>query len=373
MKLYLDGMFFRSTGVGRLFDYLLATLLADPSIEALHTAVPAAEREPFLGAFPDPRVKPSFVPYGPMTLGDLFLKRRLLRALREEVSLFVFPSHNVPLGAPRPFLVSVNDVTAFSPYFRVPWHREWRRSAFRWLLGRTLRRAARVVTISRTAERDLLEEFPGARGRTEVIHPWVADLFFEPPSPSAGASGAELPEDYLLYLGLRIHHKNLDGILAAFERLAPEFPRLHLVIAGRRYRDPDMVDAWKRRSPLAARVLEIVGPDDAHVVQLLAGARAFVFPSFLEGFGLPPLEAMAAGVPVVCSDLPIFREVCGEAFRPVDPARPESIASGVREVLTDPALAFSLISAGRERAQRYRKQPSQARYRELVRSLALPT
>jgi glycosyltransferase involved in cell wall biosynthesis len=363
-------MFYRSTGVGRLFDYLAAALLSDPALEALHTAVPASERESFLAAYRDPRVRPSFVPYAPMTLGDLLAKGRLLRGLRGEVSLFVYPSHNVPFGAPQPFLVNVNDVTAFSPLFRVPWHRRWRRGAFRWLLGRTLRRATRVVTLSRAAEQDLLALFPTARGRTEVVYPWVADVFFEPPQPGAAVPGVDAFGDHLLFLGLRIHHKNLEGILAAFERLAPQFPRLRLVIAGRRYQDPDMVDAWKRRSPLAGRVVEVVDPDDRQIVRLLAQARVFVFPSFAEGFGLPPLEAMAAGVPVVGSDLPVFREVYGEAFLPVDPGSPESIASGVRQVLADAGLASRLAAAGLERARAFRKESSQARYRELVRSLA---
>jgi alpha-1,3-rhamnosyl/mannosyltransferase len=90
-------------------------------------------------------------------------------------------------------------------------------------------------------------------------------------------------------------------------------------------------------------------------------------PSFAEGFGLPPLEAMAAGVPVVCSDIPVFREVYGEAVRYVDPSRPESIAAGMREVLDDSGLSGSLRQRGRERASIYRQERSIRKYLDLVR------
>ena len=81
------------------------------------------------------------------------------------------------------------------------------------------------------------------------------------------------------------------------------------------------------------RLIEISDPSDDDIARLFGGAKAFVFPSFAEGFGLPPLEAMASGVPVVCSDIPVFREVYGDAVLYVDPNRPESIAAALRALL----------------------------------------
>ena len=103
-------------------------------------------------------------------------------------------------------------------------------------------------------------------------------------------------------------------------------------------------------------------------MRLFSGAKAFVFPSFAEGFGLPPLEAMASGVPVVCSDIPVFREVYGDAVRYVDPSRPESIAEGVREVLTDDGLSARIALHGRARAELYRRSRSVNAYLDLIRS-----
>ncbi len=116
-------------------------------------------------------------------------------------------------------------------------------------------------------------------------------------------------------------------------------------------------------------MVEIPDPTDEEIVRLFAGAKAFVFPSFAEGFGLPPLEAMAAGVPVVCSDIPVFREVYGDAVLYVDPNRPESIAEGVREVLAGDGSSARIASRGRARADRYRRGRSVNAYLDLIRSM----
>ena len=156
-------------------------------------------------------------------------------------------------------------------------------------------------------------------------------------------------------------------MIRAFLHLVDDFPDLKLVIAGSRYSTPDMVDRWKVDPRLTGKLIEIPDPKDEEIVRLFSGAKAFVFPSFAEGFGLPPLEAMASGVPVVCSDIPVFREVYGDAVRYVDPGAPESIASGVRDVLGDGALADSLRKRGRERVGKYRGERSIRGYLDLVR------
>ncbi len=351
MSIYLDGMFYQCSGVGRVYENLLAALAGRPGVGEIHTVVPASRKERFLRQFPDPSIRPRFVGYGPMGIGDLVLKSGTLRSLRGRVGVFLFPGHNVPLSVPGRYIVSVNDVTVFSPHFALP---RYRKAGFRWLLSRAVHGAEEVVTISETVKGELVREFGLPPEKIRVIHPWVKEIFF--------ASGGELPperlqgKEYLLYVGLRIAHKNVEGILRAFRLLVDDYPGLRLVVAGGRYSNPDMVDRWKTDPRLVGRLIEIPDPPDEEIVRLFSGAKAFVFPSFAEGFGLPPLEAMAAGVPVVCSDIPVFREVYGDAVRYVDPSRPESIAAGIREVLDDPGLSGSLRQRGRERALIYRQE-----------------
>lgn len=360
MGIYLDGMFFRCSGVGRVYENLLEGLTACADVGDIHTAVPVAQKDRFLERFRHPSIKPVFVGYGPMSAGDLFRKSRILRSLRGSVRVYFFPGHNVPFSMPGRYIVSVNDVTVFSRHFSLP---RYRKAGFRWLLGRAVRGAEAVVTISDTVKADLVREFALPPEKIRVIYPWVKDAFFLPPP----GEGSPVSGDYLLYLGLRIAHKNVEGILRSFVLLAEEFPSLKLVLAGSRYSTPDMVDRWKGDPRLEGRLVEIPDPSDEEIRRLFGGAKAFVFPSFAEGFGLPPLEAMASGVPVVCSDIPVFREVYGEAARYVDPASPDSVAGGIREVLNDPGYALRLAMRGREQAGLYRRDRSVRGYLDLLR------
>ncbi len=357
--IYLDGMFYRCSGVGRVYENLLELLAGRPGVGEIRTVVPAGLKDRFLAQFAHPDVKPVFVGYGPMSAGDLFLKSFVLRKMRDSVRLFFFPGHNVPFSVPGRYVVSVNDVTAFTDRFALPRHRK---AAFRWLLGRAVRGAEDIVTISATARRDLIREFGLSAEDIRVIYPWIRDEFFLPPPEG----GSPVPGDYILYLGLRIAHKNVEGLLGSFAILAKEFPSLSLVIAGARYSSPDMVDRWKADPRLQGRIVEATDPTDDEIRRLFAGAKAFVFPSFAEGFGLPPLEAMAAGVPVVCSDIAVFREVYGSAVRYVEPESPESIARGVRELLTDPESALRLSKQGRQRAAMFRRDRSIGAYLDLI-------
>ena len=362
MSIYLDGMFYRCSGVGRVYENLLAAFGTEPDVGEIHTVLPALQKERFLEQFTHPMIVPTFVGYGPMGFGDLAQKTMILRSLRGKVRLYFFPGHNVPLSVPGRYIVSVNDVTVFSPHFRLPWYRK---AGFRRLLSRAVHGAETVVTISETVKGDLVRKFGLPPGKIRVIYPWIKETFFEPPL----ASGSPVSGEYLLYLGLRIAHKNVEGVIRAFLLLLDDFPELKLVIAGSRYSTPDMVDRWMGDPRLSGRLIEIPDPSDEVIARLFAGAKAFLFPSFAEGFGLPPLEAMASGVPVVCSDIPVFREVYGDAVRFVDPDRPVSIAEGVREVLTDDGMSTRFALLGRERAQRYRKDRSLHAYLDLIRSM----
>ncbi|MCU0563258.1 MAG: glycosyltransferase family 4 protein [Desulfobacterales bacterium] len=167
-----------------------------------------------------------------------------------------------------------------------------------------------------------------------------------------GTLRRESDEPYLLSLGNSKPYKNLRGLLHAFALTAPRRPGLRLKIVGRGDSFGNLRTLADRLG-IAARVHFVGRVDDAELRRLFAGARALVFPSLIEGFGLPLVEAMALGCPVVTSAIPVVREIVGDAAVCVNPARPAAIAAAIERVLGDLKLRRRLTALGRDRAQRF--------------------
>lgn len=369
MRLYVDAMFFRATGLGRVVVGALDVLSREEWVESIDTAVPAPMESEFRARFGSPKLVVHPLPYGPMSVADLSVKFRLLHRLRHRVDLFYFPSHNVPVAAPAPFVLSVNDTIPLSPAFKID---PVRRAGFRWLLQHSLSRAAGVITLTESTRGEVQRELPFASAPIDVVPPPVADLFFLDPdrsAPSCDTSGGGRVR--LLFVGARFSHKNLRTLLEAFSILAPARPGLELSIAGPRRERYDDVDRWRARSgALGARVEEHERLTDDELVGLLARSDLLVFPSLAEGFGLPPLEAMAAGVPVVCSDLPVMRETCAGAAEFADPRRAADLARAIGRVLDDEAERRRLVTEGRRRAACFRSDVVAERFRAVARRWA---
>ena len=230
----------------------------------------------------------------------------------------------------------------------------WRQ---RLLLPRSIRRAARVLTDSQYSREEILRTYRVAPDRVVVTYPGVSDHFRR-------IAGAELDRvlerygiapPYLLYVGNIQPRKNLRGLVEAFAALkrAEHLPH-RLVIVGRQAWGEADAFARVRELGLGADVLFTSYVPYADLPALYSGATALVYPSFFEGFGFPPLEAMRCGTPVVVSNRPVFPEVLGDASMKVDPAQPADIARGILAVIRDAGLRESLVARGLERARGYR-------------------
>jgi glycosyltransferase involved in cell wall biosynthesis len=220
-------------------------------------------------------------------------------------------------------------------------------------LGLTVRRAAQLVCISRSTERDLLERFPRAAGKTSVI-PLAADARFgeQPTTQELGEVarryGVE-PGGYVLATGTLEPRKNLLRLIRAHAGLPDDLRRQHpLVIAGPRGWEEQAILAAAGHRPDDVRLAGFV--PDADLARLYAGCSVFCFPSLYEGFGLPVLEAMAAGAPVIASDVSSLPEVGGDAVAYVRPRDERSIAAELERVLRSPDERAALAGRGRERA-----------------------
>jgi glycosyltransferase involved in cell wall biosynthesis len=258
-----------------------------------------------------------------------------------------------PLGYRRPLVVTVHDLgflhvpESFPPALRL---------ALRALVPWSLARAARVVTDSEFCRRDIATRYAIDPEKIAVI-PLAADARFRPRSPEEVATVLErygLRAGFLLSLGRLNRRKNLERLLDAYGRLRAEgVSDAPLVIGGK----PDYgVEAVLRRARLSAdaSAVRFVGlvPDE-HLPALYTASACFVYPSLFEGFGLPVLEAMACGTPVVVSDRAALPELVGDAGLLVDPEDTNKLAAVMAQLLGDRTLAGELGRRGLERSRRF--------------------
>lgn len=287
--------------------------------------------------------------------GDLWEELVLPRwAAARGVDVLHGPAFLIPTRRSRiAKVVTVHDLVAFTHPETIPWKYAL---YMRWLIRRAVHAASRVVADSQGVRAAIVSTLRVDPARIDVVPLGVSERFQPPPDAEVRRvrERLALPEAYLLFVGNLEPRKNLPGLLQAFRRVHARLGRpIHLVVAGK--------VAWKSRGLLAelaatdleglVRTTGYVEPED--LAALYAGAEAFVFPSFQEGFGLPVLEAMQSGTPVIAGNVAAVAEVAGDAAVLVDPASHASIAEGILAVLTDPARRADLVRRGIDRARAF--------------------
>jgi glycosyltransferase involved in cell wall biosynthesis len=338
-------MDFRRTGIGRVYESVLRGLLESEEVSVVQTVVPLSRREAFEAGYGGhPKIRAAFAPFEPFSPGDFLSKRRLLDGFSPRAGATLYPNMNVPLFPRAPFLFTVNDIIMMTP--ASSWN-----PVKKWLFGaltrRALARAAGLVCISEATRSEVERVFGPVPCPVRVIHPALGDEFLAAdPSPRGEAPIVE--GRYLLHVGIRVGHKNHAGLIRGWLEARKAYPELKLVVAGKRLWE-DEVDRLRAEHGIGEELVEYRDATDAQVKNLMAHAAAFVFPSFAEGFGIPPLEAMAMGAPVVCADIPVLREVNADAAWYADPHDPASIGAGIVAVLSDPALRSRLLEAAARR------------------------
>ncbi|WP_018467515.1 glycosyltransferase family 4 protein [Calidithermus timidus] len=225
-------------------------------------------------------------------------------------------------------------------------------SAARWrTYARRLKRADHLVAISSSAKQDAVQILSIPPERVTVTPLAVNHQRFKPSVAEGRYAGAGR---YLLHGGAFNPNKNQAGLLQAFARLAPHHPGLELRFFGPWAPEHlEWLGRERQRLGLDERVKHVGYVATEDLPSLYGNAAAFVFPSLEEGFGLPVLEAMASGAPVVTSNCSSLPEAAGEAALLVDPRDPEAIAAAVRRVLEEPGLAEHLREKGYAQAARF--------------------
>jgi glycosyltransferase involved in cell wall biosynthesis len=336
---------YRNAGVSQYIHWLMATL---PRI-APHLCLSAFGGEAARD-YPGWSVHSARRPSGGAMARILWEQLSLPRqARRERLDLLHSPVYAGPLIGRTPQIVTLHDLSFYLfPHLFPP----ARRAYLQRITRETTRRAAAVIAVSASTARDAVEILKLPPDRVRVI-PNGVNPDLRPPTTEHVASlraRLGLPENYVLYLGTLEPRKNLPVLIQAYARARRSGIEHTLVLAGGKGWYDDPIYAAIQESGVAEHVLlpgYIPGDD---LAALYGGAALFVYPSLYEGFGLPPLEAMACGVPVLVSNVSAVPEVVGSAGVTVNPREPEQIAAEMVALLGDQERRRLLASAGLERA-----------------------
>ena len=245
-------------------------------------------------------------------------------ARHDRLNVFFGPGYSVPLGLRTPRVVTLHDIS-----FAV--HPEWfgRREGLRrrWLARRSAARAALVVTVSQFARQDIIRHYDLDPARVCLVHNGIRRL---------PAAATVAPSSLVLYVGSLFNRRHLPTLIAAFAKIIPRVPdaRLAIVGADRTHPRQDLA-AVAAAAGVGDRVAFRAYVSDTELAALYAEARVFAYLSEYEGFGMTPLEALAAGVPVVVGDTPVAREVWGDAARLVPVDDPDAVADELALLMRD--------------------------------------
>ena len=311
---------------------------------------------------PAPGLFPGTAEMRVMPFPRLWTHARLSREMRAAPPDLLFvPSHVLPLIHPERCVVTVHDL-GFHYYPEA--HTLFQNLYLRWSTRYNARTATRVVADSIATRNDLVRYYRIPDERVEVVYPGRDETLGpvrDPGTLQAVRARYGLSEPYLLYVGTLHPRKNLVRLVQAFAALTNAMAagpaglkaEPQLVLAGQKGWLYEEIFDQVRKLDLVDRVVFTGYMPDADLPALLSGAAAFVFPSLYEGFGLPVLEAMACGTPVICSDVSSLPEVAGEAAVQVDPLDVEALAEAMHRVISDAELRATLVERGCEQVQRF--------------------
>ncbi|HEX8208560.1 MAG TPA: glycosyltransferase family 1 protein [Longimicrobium sp.] len=367
VTLGMDARAVHSTGVGRYVREMLAALFADPRFGHLVLLGDPDELHALLaelGVEGQATVRP-FLRSWSSHQTQLAWARMAARG-QTRADVWHFPFSDVPLLLhPRRSVVTVHDLIPIKLPGLV---RKRERIASTIALHAGARLAWRMIADSESTRRDIVSYVPRAANKVEVVPLGVAPSFRPlEPAEAALCSRAEALRPYLFCVGNRFPHKNHVAAVDALARVRAGGSAMRLVVAGGTANAhwPQVVRHAEARG-VADAVVDLGKVSETELRCLYAHCTAFLFPSLYEGFGLPVLEAMACGAPVIASNRSSVPEVMGEGGLSVDPGDSQAMADAVARLERDPGVRGEWIRKGREQAARFTWESTTQRTMEIL-------
>lgn len=357
MKIGIDARFYGpiGKGLGRYTQKLIEHL---EKIDKKNEYVIFLRKENFNDYIPkNPRFRKVLADIHWYTLEEQIYIPKIL--FKERLDLMHFPHFNVPILYTRPFVLTLHDLILL----RYPTVRATTRSAltywikffaYRLLLRVVLLRSRHIVTVSNFTKHDIVQHFKVKKERVSVTYEAASVLDRSCKTSSVDNEGIlqryGILKPYALYVGNAYPHKNLERLIRAF--MCTSLTDTQLVLVGKtdhfyeRVKN-EVTPDWQTKIVFTGHV------SDSELERLYANTRLYVFPSLYEGFGLPPLEAMMRGVPVVSSDRSSMPEILGDAALYFNPEDESDMQEKLTQAFFDDRIRRTLVTAGRHRVKQY--------------------
>lgn len=292
--------------------------------------------------------------FGPQKLWTQFALPVNLFTKRGKLDIFFSPSHYSPRFAPCKRVVSIMDLS-FIRYPAMFTKKDlWQLTNW---TAYSVKNADKIFTISEFSKSEIVDYYRVDPGKVVVTYPGYDKNKFKIQSSKIKADNVlnkyKIKKDYLLFVGTLQPRKNLEGLIKAFRILHEKYKmdKLDLVVAGKKGWLFENINKQADKGSLKEKIIFLDFPENEELVRLYQNATCFVLPSFYEGFGLPVLEAMACGCPVIASNNSSLPEVVGKAGKLVDSKSPEEIAKMILMVVNNRAIRNKMIRIGLERVQ----------------------
>lgn len=285
--------------------------------------------------------------------------------------ILISPHYNIPLLPVRAKkrMVFIHDVNHLAHYESLNLKEK---IYSRYMINRAIKKSDCVVTVSEFSKSEILKYTSASADQIKVLYFGInTEKDFS--EDTDVKKKYKLPDNYYLFVGNVKPHKNLTGLLEAFKLLLVKNKEYKLVVAGKKegfIKGDNQVFSFIEKNPQLKKSVIFTGyVDNDELSGIYKSASALVFPSFYEGFGIPPLEAMLAGCPVIASNAASIPEVCGDAALYVTPSSPEDIAAKIEMLHDNNELREKLIEKGKQRLKRFTLNKFSSNLHEIIRTL----
>lgn len=332
MKIGIDARLINETGVGRYIRNLIAEI---GKIDHENSYVVFLKQDAFDGfAVPNNRWQKRLADIPWHSMAEQFIMPWLL--VKEHLDLVHIPYFNVPIFYPGKFIVTIHDLTILhfdtgkATTLPLPLYK-LRRLGYYLALAVGLRQAKKIIAVSQTTKQEIIDHFGIDPAKIIVTYEGV-DEEVKSRKPKVESQKRIIENPYVLYVGNAYPHKNIETLLNAFQRIKDA----KLVLVGKDDFFYQRLRKTVEDMGLSDSVIFFGPANDKQLHNLYQNATSLVFPSLMEGFGLPALEALAVGCPVICSDIPVFTEIFGDLpiyFKTTDV---DDLADKINKVLITP-------------------------------------